>query len=207
MGPWGHSISNLAVDGTVTGFWDVFQRLGGVASLGYPKTEARLDSGAPGTLFAPGAQPEIVRQYFQAAVFEFHPGDPPHTSLMLLGDRLRDQRYPNAAWEALPAFAPSDELSVGSARDIGTTARVGPAARDVESLVDFVQPSLARVSSDETACGSGFFVTRTGELVTNWHVVDTALNVTVMVPNGDVLPARILAGDPKHDLALVQVPG
>ena len=36
VGPWGHVVSNTAVDGTPTGFQDFFDKLGGVQSLGYP---------------------------------------------------------------------------------------------------------------------------------------------------------------------------
>ena len=40
VGPWGHRVSNYAVDGTFIGFLDFFSALGGVETFGYPKTEA-----------------------------------------------------------------------------------------------------------------------------------------------------------------------
>src|SRR3972149_2214469 len=40
-GPWGHKVSNFAVDGARTGFLDFFNDLGGVGSFGGTKTEAR----------------------------------------------------------------------------------------------------------------------------------------------------------------------
>ncbi len=49
-GPWGHKVSNQSVDGTVTGFLDFFQRLGSELSFGVAKTDARPDTGAPGTV-------------------------------------------------------------------------------------------------------------------------------------------------------------
>ena len=74
-GPWGHKVSNYAIDGTETGFADFYDRLGGEKSFGFPKSDARKDSNAPGTLHLDELTPGFIRQYFQAAVFEYHPGD------------------------------------------------------------------------------------------------------------------------------------
>ena len=63
-GPFGHKVSNTAVNGTPTAFLDFFDRLGGVASFGFPKSEARLDTGAAGSLFVQEASPGFIRQYF-----------------------------------------------------------------------------------------------------------------------------------------------
>ena len=105
LGPWGHRVANLAINGQETGFRDFFVRLGGVASFGHPKTDARIDTGSPGTLLAPEATPGFVRQYFQAAVFEFHPGGPGDpVKLSLLGDTLRNLAYPDRYWYSLVPF-------------------------------------------------------------------------------------------------------
>lgn len=115
LGPWGHKVSNQAVDGTQIGFADFFDALGGVDSFGYPKTEARVDSNLPGTLFIPAATPDFIRQYFQAAVIEFHPGDPGDPiKLRLLGDDLRNQQFPNASFAGLTPFQAATRLPNGS---------------------------------------------------------------------------------------------
>ena len=41
LGPWGHRVSNMAVDGTPTGFLDFFVELGGLQAFGHPKTDRR----------------------------------------------------------------------------------------------------------------------------------------------------------------------
>lgn len=108
-GPWGHKISNFAIDGTNTGFADFVERLGGVAAFGFPKTDARVDSNLPGTLHVDHYTPGIVRQYFQAAVVELHPGDPiAPVKLALLGDVLRELLVLD--WANQPAFRPAREL-------------------------------------------------------------------------------------------------
>ena len=113
VGPWGHRVSNYAVDGTEIGFLDFFNSLGGAASFGFPKTEARYD-GAPGAMLNnPGLKPGLIRQYFQAVVMEYHPGDPLPVKLGLLGRDLRDRRYPGQSYAALASFGSAPPATVG----------------------------------------------------------------------------------------------
>ena len=115
LGPWGHRVSNYAVDGTYTGFLDFFPTAGGVAFFGYPKTEARSDQALGAVLSLPDAAPGFIRQYFQAAVLEYHPGDPDQpVKLALLGDAVRDRLYPNQAHRTYDSFGPADPLAIGN---------------------------------------------------------------------------------------------
>jgi hypothetical protein len=115
LGPWGHRVSNVSVNGVNTGFLDFFRTLGGVESFGFPKSEARpdVDPPATNTLHIPGATPGFIRQYFQAAVVEYHPGDPAPVKLRLLGDDLRDKVYAGEAWRRWQSFSPAVEATVG----------------------------------------------------------------------------------------------
>lgn len=91
LGPWGNRVSNLSIEGTNVGFADYFERLGGVNAFGVPKTEARTDIVSAGRLLGPEQTPGFIRQYFQAAIFEYHPNVPSDpVQLALLGDTLRD---------------------------------------------------------------------------------------------------------------------
>ena len=113
-GPWGHRVSDFDLNGNETGFRRFFHALGGVTSFGYPKTDARIDTGSPGTLLAPDLTTGFVRQYFQAAVFEHHPSDPhAPVKLALLGDVLRDLTYPDQYWYSLVPFREASPLSKG----------------------------------------------------------------------------------------------
>ncbi|MDE2936612.1 MAG: leucine-rich repeat domain-containing protein [Chloroflexota bacterium] len=92
LGPWGNRVSNISIEGTNVGFADYFNELGGVPAFGFPKTEARTDIVGSNRLLGPEQTPGFIRQYFQAAIFEFHPNIPSHpVQLALLGDTLRDQ--------------------------------------------------------------------------------------------------------------------
>ena len=115
LGPWGHRVSNMAVDGTPTGFLDFFVELGGLQAFGHPKTDARLDD-APGAILAiEDADPGVIRQYFQAAVFEHHPGSPEPVQLRLLGDAVRDRIYPFGSHQAFQSFQSAPALRYGQA--------------------------------------------------------------------------------------------
>ena len=60
----------------------------------------------------------------------------------------------------------------------------------------------------ETASsGSGFMLTRDGYIVTNYHVVNGASNVTVTLYNGDDYPATIIGGDKDYDIAVIKIEG
>jgi Do/DeqQ family serine protease len=53
--------------------------------------------------------------------------------------------------------------------------------------------------------GSGFVVKRDGYILTNEHVVEDAISVTVILPDGTRLPGKVVGTDKKTDLALLKV--
>lgn len=55
------------------------------------------------------------------------------------------------------------------------------------------------------ALGSGVITSSDGYILTNDHVVKDAEKVTVVLPDGDRTPARVVGTDPQTDLALVKV--
>ncbi len=123
LGPWGHLVSNYAVDGTYVGFLDYFTAMGGVGSFGFPKSEARYDDDPEAVLRIPSAVPGVIRQYFQAAVLEYHPDDPTQpVKIYLLGHDLRDWRYP--AYRVFVAFGPFGPLTQGQSYFPITTSNV-----------------------------------------------------------------------------------
>jgi len=55
------------------------------------------------------------------------------------------------------------------------------------------------------ARGSGFIIDAGGTVVTNNHVVKGAKSVTVTLDDGTELPAKVLATDPRTDIAVLKV--
>jgi 2-alkenal reductase len=69
------------------------------------------------------------------------------------------------------------------------------------------QVGIARfgVTLDSRILGSGIVVDRRGYIVTNYHVVEEADELTVILTTGEELPARLVASDARQDLALLRV--
>jgi S1-C subfamily serine protease len=64
-------------------------------------------------------------------------------------------------------------------------------------------------SSIGRAVGTGFVIRSDGVIVTNFHVVEGAVNIKVTLPgpDGRSFPARVIGGDSAHDLAVLKVNG
>jgi putative serine protease PepD len=60
-------------------------------------------------------------------------------------------------------------------------------------------------SQGGSALGSGFVIDKTGHIVTNYHVVEGADEITVSFSNRDTVKAEIVGTDPSSDLAVLRV--
>jgi len=63
------------------------------------------------------------------------------------------------------------------------------------------------VLGEEMKSGSGFIFHPDGYILTNHHVVADSTEQLVVLPNGDRVPARLMASDPKKDIALLKITG
>lgn len=57
----------------------------------------------------------------------------------------------------------------------------------------------------QEAAGSGVLISSTGEVLTNWHVVDKTTEIRCLLQDGRSMHARIVASDKDMDLALLQL--
>src|SRR6185503_13286589 len=62
-----------------------------------------------------------------------------------------------------------------------------------------------RAQPKAQAVGTGFIVDPSGIVVTNYHVAGKADSITVTLSDGRKLPAKLLGGDEKTDLAVLKV--
>ena len=149
LGPWGHRVSDYAVDGTYTGFLDFFTALGGVNTFGHPKTEARYDDDPQAVLSIAGAPPGVIRQYFQAAVLEYHPDDELQpVKLYLLGHDVRDRLYPNQTYTIIASFGPAAPLSEGQVytpERVRLAAAVAPLPSGPSTTPPVIPPATPRL--------------------------------------------------------------
>ena len=89
-----------------------------------------------------------------------------------------------------------------SLRDHGT-----PGSRDPDEVVAAPRRLASRSPSGErlSSGGSGFIVNRTGDVLTNHHVVDACRELRAL-RNDKAVVATVVASDPTADLAILRLP-
>ncbi|MGD2206436.1 MAG: trypsin-like peptidase domain-containing protein [Anaerolineae bacterium] len=76
--------------------------------------------------------------------------------------------------------------------------------REMAGVIEGVRRSLVQVHSGRSGAGAGTIWHPDGLILTNAHVVRRR-HLDVILPNGQTLPARVLAHDPSRDLAALGV--
>ena len=56
------------------------------------------------------------------------------------------------------------------------------------------------------ATGSGIVIDANGTILTNYHVVENAIKVTVSFEKGKTVEAQVVGKDPSNDLAVLRIP-
>ena len=70
----------------------------------------------------------------------------------------------------------------------------------------FGNPKMPRKFKQEVrGLGSGMIIDTHGRILTNYHVAGGATKIEVTVASGDKYPAKLVGGDPKTDLAVIQI--
>ncbi|HEV2289993.1 MAG TPA: trypsin-like peptidase domain-containing protein [Candidatus Acidoferrales bacterium] len=93
-------------------------------------------------------------------------------------------------------------------RAASTAAAAAPTSTPltVEAVASQANPAIVRIEGDLKR-GTGFFVTDTGLIATNKHVVGEQSELYVVTHSKVRLPARVVYTDPDVDLAIVKVDG
>jgi len=118
-------------------------------------------------------------------------------------------------------FSGSERLPLSSARSLEAMDN------EFTELVDHVIPSVVSITTTTTPdrealvrqffgmgrggggtsnkMGSGMIISPEGHVVTNWHVVNGATQVTVQLSDGRTLPAQIAGADQRSDIAVLKI--
>ena len=79
-----------------------------------------------------------------------------------------------------------------------------PAVVNISTVV-IAYDFFMRPVPQEGGTGSGFVYDAEGHIVTNYHVVENAEELSVTLADGEVYPAQIVGVDPSNDLAVVRI--
>ena len=110
---------------------------------------------------------------------------------------------------ATPVEVASVEVTSTTEPTVGNEPTTGAerTALGIPELVVRAEPSIVRVQSNNSI-GTGFIVSEDGYIITNDHVVESALAlgvVTVTLHDGSELEATIVGTDARSDIALLKV--
>lgn len=84
----------------------------------------------------------------------------------------------------------------------------------INEVADAVGPAIVGVDNNVRTwgggtalqgSGSGIIFDKSGYIVTNEHVIDGATNITVTLPGGKKLPAKVIGSDIRTDLAVLKI--
>lgn len=92
------------------------------------------------------------------------------------------------------------ETSIGKVAEM-----VGPAVVGITNYADSWGFGGSWGGSSENGTGSGIIFDPKGYIVTNYHVISNAQKVTVTLPGGKKVNARIIGGDEAVDLAVLKI--
>jgi S1-C subfamily serine protease len=99
--------------------------------------------------------------------------------------------------EAAPSLLPEEQNNVDIYK------RVAPSVVNITSTVvsyDFFFGPQA-----QQGAGSGFIIDAAGHILTNYHVIDDARKLEVILANKKHYPASVVGADKSHDLAIIQI--
>ena len=81
--------------------------------------------------------------------------------------------------------------------------RVVPSVVNITSTV--VSYDFFFGAQSQQGAGSGFIIDKEGHILTNYHVIDGARKLEVILENKKHYPATVIGSDKSHDLAVIQI--
>jgi len=133
--------------------------------------------------------------------------------LAALGCNLNSNFTPTPA----PAATPIVIIATPSPLPPETMQEVDVAEERVINVYERVSPSVVHITSrsevydfwrgvvPSEGSGSGFILDQDGRVVTNYHVIENATEIEVLLAGGMAFPATLVGADPYNDLAVLKI--
>ncbi len=102
-----------------------------------------------------------------------------------------------------PAFDEQQAANELEAQIIAVYNRASPSVVNVTNRSYVYSRFMGAVPQEGT--GSGFVYDTQGDIVTNYHVIESADEVLVTLANGQTYPAEVVGSDPTNDLAVLRI--
>ncbi len=83
-----------------------------------------------------------------------------------------------------------------------------PPPLTTSEIASLIVPSVVRINVDTgiaLATGTGIVYDDEGKILTNWHVIEDALSITVTLADESIVTAQLFRGDPENDIALITI--
>jgi len=116
---------------------------------------------------------------------------------------------PRAVLRAMEeAFSAVADRVMPSVVNVSTTPKRGggPSSEEIpEQFREFFEEFRRRAPREARATGSGVIVDPNGYILTNNHVIENALEITVRLSDARKFTAKLVGRDPKTDLAVLKV--
>src|SRR5713101_6106097 len=123
-----------------------------------------------------------------------------HTSHPAQTATLPQTSEPSSSTAPIAAVTPSANQN-GTINAAAIAAKVDPAIVDINTVVQGSSGSGA-------AAGTGMIITSSGEVLTNNHVVDQSISISVTIAgHTGTYPAHVIGVSPTSDVALIQIEG
>ena len=109
-----------------------------------------------------------------------------------------------AGWQ----FGSNNARNLQASSNAGSSASALNSDTAREAVVGKVRPAVVQIdvqNGQSSGLGSGVIIDKRGYIITNYHVIQKATTIDVVLFNGQVLPARLAGGDQPDDLAVLQI--
>lgn len=104
----------------------------------------------------------------------------------------------------LLSSADSQLLDAYSSTVSGVVKNVAQAVVHIKVLKNIKDPKTGKISQ-QPGSGSGFVISSDGFIITNNHVIDSAISIRTAFADGQELDASLVGADPSSDIAVLKV--